>query len=170
MRVITRSLLVGLVAVLGAIGIAVAWTMTTAIQLLATTALIMGGTDHSLDPDKESTLFVEDYLDNAINFYIDPSADAGNGTAGSVDNAFAVTYPAEFFPVFGTRTFDQSVADGRDNLKKCLARGRRLSAQHRPVRRSQRPIGVSAACAARLGRVRLLTERRSGLAGQARPD
>ena len=38
-----------------------------------------------------------------------------------MDNAFAVTYPAEFFPVFGTRTFDQSVADGRNNLKKCLA-------------------------------------------------
>ena len=114
MRVITRSLLVGFVAVLGAIGIAVAWTMTTAIQLLATTALIMGGTDHPLAGPRSRTSFVEDYLDNAINLYIDPSADAGNGTAGSVDNAFAVTYPAEFFPVFGTRTFDQSVADGRD--------------------------------------------------------
>ena len=120
MRVITRSLLVGFVAVLGTIGIAVAWTMATAVQLLATTALIMGGANHPLAGPKDSQSFVENYLDNAINLYINPSADAGNGTAGSVDNAFAVTYPAEFFPVFGTRTFDQSVADGRDNLKKCL--------------------------------------------------
>ena len=30
------------------IGLAVAWTTTTAVQLLATTALIMGGSDHPL--------------------------------------------------------------------------------------------------------------------------
>ena len=93
MRVLTRSLLVGFVAVLGVIGLAVAWTAATVIQLLATTALIMGGTNHSLDPAEESTSFVGQYLDNAIDRYIDPSAEAGNGTAGPVDNAFAVDLP-----------------------------------------------------------------------------
>ena len=171
MRVITRSLLVGFVAVLGAIVLAVAWTTATAVQLLATTALIMGGANHSLEQGKDSPSFVEEYLDNAVNLYIDPSADAGNGTAGAVDNTVAVTYPAEFFPVFGSKTFDESVADGRDEPQEVPRRRRRLSvATTIPLVQSRRSNGVSAACGRRHRRVRLLAERRGGLAGQTRLD
>ena len=48
MRVMARSLGIVLLAVLGAIALAASWTMTTAVQLLATTAFIMGGTGHPL--------------------------------------------------------------------------------------------------------------------------
>lgn len=121
MRVIARSLGVAFIALLGAIGLAVAWTTTTAVQLLATTALIMGGSDHPLVGPKDSPSFVTDYLDNAVTLYINPSADAGNGTAGSVDSVVAVYTPAEFFPVFGSMPFNQSVEIGRQNLHACLA-------------------------------------------------
>ena len=121
MRVIARSLGVAFIALLGAIGLAVAWTTTTAVQLLATTALIMGGTDHPLVGPKDSPSFVTDYLDNAVSLYINPSADAGNGTAGSVDNVVPVYTPEEFFPVYGSLPFNQSVEIGRQNLHTCLS-------------------------------------------------
>ena len=44
---IIRSLSVGFLAFIGAVILAISWTMTTAIQLQATTALIMGGTCES---------------------------------------------------------------------------------------------------------------------------
>src|SRR6476620_1041970 len=44
MRKIIRSLSVGFLAFIGAVILGISWTMTTAIQLQATTALIMGGT------------------------------------------------------------------------------------------------------------------------------
>ena len=121
MGVIARSLGVALVALFGAIGLALAWTTTTAVQLLATTALIMGGTDHPLIGPKDSPSFVTDYLDNAVTLYIDPSATAGNGTAGSVEKVVAVYTPEEFFPVFGSLPLNESVEIGRQNLHTCLA-------------------------------------------------
>ena len=120
MRVIARSLCVAFVAFIGAIGLALAWTTTTAIQLLATTALIMGGTDHPLIGPKDSPSFVTDYLNKAVTLYIDPSATAGNGTAGSVDKVVAVYTPEEFFPVYGSLPFNESVEIGRQNLRTCL--------------------------------------------------
>jgi hypothetical protein len=120
MRVIARSLCVALLALLGTVGLTVAWTMTTAVQLQAATALIMGGADHPLMGPKDSPAFVTAYLNNAVNGYINSPAAAPAGTAGPVDNAVAVTYPAEFFPVFGSKTFDRTVADGRENLHNCL--------------------------------------------------
>src|SRR5687768_7277129 len=101
MRVIARSLCVALLALLGTVGLTMAWTMTTAVQLQVATALIMGGADHPLMGPKDSPAFVTAYLNNAVNGYINSPAAAPAGTAGSVDNAVAVTYPAEFFPVFG---------------------------------------------------------------------
>lgn len=121
MRVIARSLCVALVALSGVVGLTLAWSTTTAIQLLATTALIMGGSDHPLIGPKDSPSFVTDYLDKAVTLYIDPSADAGNGTAGSVDKVVAVYTPEEFFPVYGSLPFNQSVEIGRQNLHTCLA-------------------------------------------------
>ena len=120
MRVIARSLCVALVALFGTIGLALAWTTTTAIQLLATTALIMGGTDHPLIGPKDSPTFVTDYLNKAVTLYIDPSATAGNGTAGSVEKVVAVYTPEEFFPVYGSLPFNESVEIGRQSLHTCL--------------------------------------------------
>ena len=57
MKAIARSLVVILVALIAVPALAVSVTITTAVQLLATTALIMGGTQHPLstppdDPDR----------------------------------------------------------------------------------------------------------------------
>ncbi|HEX2284346.1 MAG TPA: PE-PPE domain-containing protein, partial [Mycobacterium sp.] len=120
MRVIARSLAATLLALLSAVVLAVSWTTATAVQLQAVTALIMGGANHSLAQDDDPPEFVTAYLDNAVDSYINPAADAGTGTTGSPDNLVAVIYPAEFFPVFGSKTFDESVAEGRQNLHRCL--------------------------------------------------
>ena len=48
MKSIARSLVVILVALIAVPALAVSVTLTTAVQLLATTALIMGGTQHPL--------------------------------------------------------------------------------------------------------------------------
>jgi PE-PPE domain len=114
MKVLARSLVIMFVALIAVPALAVTYTMTTAVQLLAT-ALIMGGTEHPLSPDVDSNAFVIGYMDDAVNNYID----ADNG-APLVDNRVAVIYPAQFFPVFGSITFDDSVATGRANLHECL--------------------------------------------------
>ncbi|HKP40588.1 PE-PPE domain-containing protein [Mycobacterium sp.] len=119
MRLLTRSLCAALLALLGTVILTVSWAMTTSVQLQATTALIMGGRDHSLGPPKDQPPFVTAYLDNAVNSYINAAAAAGTGTSAA-DNAVAVVYPAEFFPVAGSLTFDQSVAIGRANVHNCL--------------------------------------------------
>ena len=99
MRVIARSLGVALLAVLGAVAISVSWTLTTAVQLLATTALVMSGT---FVPDPPP-----DYVDGAVMKYIIPAL-------GAPDDVVAVHTPEQFWPIFGTLTFDQSVAEGVD--------------------------------------------------------
>jgi hypothetical protein len=88
--------------------------MTTIAQLLATTALIMGGTQHPLTAPTDQPPFVNTYMGNAVNGYIVPA-----GTNEPI-NRVAVYTPEEFFPTFGSRTFDQSVEAGRGNLNKCV--------------------------------------------------
>ena len=119
MRVLTRSLCAALMALLGAVLLTASWSMSTAVQLQAATALIMGGRDHPLGPPADQPPFVTAYLDNAVNSYINPAAAAGTGTSAA-DNAVAVIYPAEFFPIAGSLTFDESVAIGRANVHNCL--------------------------------------------------
>jgi hypothetical protein len=94
--------------------------MATAIHLLATTALIMGGTDHPLVAPTDLPPFVTAYLNNAVNGYLNTPEAAGAGLVGPVNNAVAVYTPEEFFPVFGSRTLDQSVAIGLTNLHNCV--------------------------------------------------
>ncbi len=96
-----RSLGIVVLALLGAVALAVSSTMTTVVQLLATTALIMSGT---FVPDPPP-----DYVDGAVNKYITPAL-------GAPDHVVAVRTPEEFWPIFGTLTFDQSVADGVADL------------------------------------------------------
>ncbi len=119
MKAIARSLVVILVALLAVPALVLSVTITTAVQLLATTALIMGGTQHPLSLPTDPNDFVTGYMNQAINNYIDP-----DGTPVPPNpteyNRVAVIYPAEFAPVFGSTTFDDSVAIGRNNLSHCL--------------------------------------------------
>ncbi|WP_286149285.1 PE-PPE domain-containing protein [Mycobacterium sp. IS-1496] len=90
--------------------------LTGIVQLLATTALIMGGTDHPLSTPPDSIAFVDGYMDDAVDNYIDPDPN----TDLSI-NKVAVITPEQFFPAFGSMTFDDSVQEGRDNLNNCVA-------------------------------------------------
>ncbi|RAV14039.1 PE-PPE domain-containing protein [Mycolicibacterium sp. GF69] len=128
MKAALRSLGAMCLAVLAAIAVAVAWTTATAVQLAAS-ALIMGGTEHPLSTPPDDPLYISSYLDNAVNFFINPAAGAPTGTGdpriGEVDrnvdrNVYAVVYPAAFFPVFGSKTFDSSVRDGVLSLNGCV--------------------------------------------------
>lgn len=119
MKTIARSLVVIFVALIAVPALAVSVTLTTAVQLLATTALIMGGTQHPLSVPPDSAQFVTGYMNQAVNNYIDPDGSPVPPNPTEY-NRVAVIYPAEFAPVFGTTTFDDSVAVGTDNLSHCL--------------------------------------------------
>ena len=116
MKAIARSLVVVLVALIAVPALVVSTAITSAVQLLAATALILGGTQHSLGPNDDPT-YVDNYLDWATNGFIRPGYEEQPPPA---INSVAVVYPAEFFPTFGTATMDQSVAAGRENVKNCL--------------------------------------------------
>ena len=127
MRIAIRSLWVVVLALASTVALAVAWTTATAVQLLAT-ALIMGGTGHPLStPPDDPVAYINPYMSNAINGYINPGAAAGTGTGGTGiagvapgDDRYAVITPEEFFPVSGSMTFDDSVRIGRENLLGCV--------------------------------------------------
>ncbi len=109
MRVIMRSLGATCLALLSAIALVLAWTTTTAVQLAAT-ALIMGGTDHPLSsPADDPVSFINPYMSNAVNGFINPAAAAPTGTGGDPiasvaadDDRYAVITPEQFFPIFGS--------------------------------------------------------------------
>lgn len=118
-----RSLGAMILALLAAISLAVAWTTATAVQLVAS-ALIMGGTEHPLN-SSEDPGYIREYLQNAVYGFINPAAiaptNAEDGPIDNVDeNVYAVVYPAAFFPVFGSKTFDASVGEGVENLNECV--------------------------------------------------
>src|ERR1700755_3143208 len=118
MKAIARSLVVVLVALISVPALVVTATITTAVQLLATTVLVLGGTGHSLGPTDDQG-YVHDYLGWAVNGFVDPNG--MNGIPASTNyNTYAVIYPAQFFPVSGTTTFDSSVGQGAGNLGTCL--------------------------------------------------
>jgi hypothetical protein len=127
MRVIFRSLMATILAVLGAIVLAVAWTATTAVQLAAT-ALIMGGTDHPLStPEDDPVTYINPYMDNAVEGFINPASGVPTGTGldpifdvGETDNRYAVITPEQFFPVSGSMTFGDSVEAGLENVNGCV--------------------------------------------------
>src|SRR5262245_17966708 len=93
MKAIARSLVVIFVALIAVPALAVTQSITTAVQLLAatTTALIVGGTQHSLSPDVDDNLFVTTYMGQAVGNYLDE-----DGVGAPVTNRVAVTYPAQF--------------------------------------------------------------------------
>ncbi len=117
MKAIARSLVVILVALIAVPALVVSVAITSAVQLLATTALIMGGTQHSLGPDDDPA-YIPGYLNWATNDFIVPGY-TPQPAPGAI-NKVAVIYPAQFAPVTGTTTFDDSVEIGHDNLSHCL--------------------------------------------------
>ena len=108
MRGVVRSLGIVVLALLGAVALALSSTMTTVVQLLATTALIMGGTFVPDPPPAYVTSMTDNYITPFFAFV-------------APENRVPVHTPEEFFPVFGTRTFDQSVADGVVDLEEAIA-------------------------------------------------
>src|SRR5690242_2521890 len=111
MRGLIRSLGVVGLALLSVVGLVVSWTAATVVQLTAT-ALIMGGTGHPLTPGGDDPGYVNQYLNNAVTLFINEAAGAPTGADGGPidgvedgDPVYAVTYPAQFFPVAGTQTF-----------------------------------------------------------------
>ena len=124
MRVVARSLGIIVLALFGAIALAASWTMTTAVQLLATTAFIMGGTQHPLvnpnvlEPGAGYALaepeFTNAYVATAMGNYIAPTGTVRGDSEDPDDyNRVAVYTPEEFFPTYGSMTFDDSVVVGR---------------------------------------------------------
>ncbi len=93
----------------------------TVVALASVTALIMGGTQNPLvgyGPLAQSNTFVSKYLGLVTDNYISYTVPAGTAV-----NRVAVYTPEEFWPVYGSMTFDASVAAGVANLSTCLTGG-----------------------------------------------
>jgi len=117
MHRVERSTSVVLLAIVAAVLLAIAQTMTSVVALAAT-ALIMGGTQHPLSVPPDTQTFVNSYVAAENNTFIAPSGLCTGGSPGCT--LIAVVTPEEFFPVFGTLTFNQSVAVGQASLDRCL--------------------------------------------------
>lgn len=130
MRASVRSLGLGTVAFAAVLALGWSSPIATVVQLLGTTAFIMGGTQHPLvNPNAPeppvgghpSYATVEEpltttYVNGAQTKYVVPSgADPDDNY-----NVVAVWTPEEFFPTYGSLTFDQSVAAGVANLDACI--------------------------------------------------
>jgi hypothetical protein len=76
-----------------------------------TTALIMGGTNN---PDPNAA-----YIADVTQRYVDPLADLPYDPP-----PVGVHTPEQFFPVFGSQTFDDSVAEGVPDLQESVSRAR----------------------------------------------
>jgi hypothetical protein len=123
MRVAVRTACVVILALIGAVLMALTWTATSIVALAAnTTALIMGGSGDPLTIEKDGLPFIRQYMGTSIDNYIRPSSTAtpDTGIPEGPYNAVALITPAQFYPN-GELTFDQSVAQGKANLHTCIA-------------------------------------------------
>ena len=106
MKAISRFLVVIFVALIAVPALAVTQTITTAVQLLATTVLMMGGTGTPLadTTDPENQIYMSTMLNG---FFVKPDY-----------TRIAVYTPEEFRPSTGNDdlTFDDSVAEGVENI------------------------------------------------------
>jgi len=116
MRVVVRSFLVVLLALVGAVLLALTSTMASMFTL-ATTELIMGGTGHPLSIPPDTQGFITDYITSANNNYIVPS---GSCTANCTSTAVYTPEQFRFDTGLTDMTFDQSVAVGQANLDNCI--------------------------------------------------
>jgi hypothetical protein len=107
-RRIGNSLTVVTLALLGVVALAVSNSIPIVAQLLAATVLVMGGTEL---PSPDQT-----YVDNQTQRYIVPYFGAIPEA-----NRHGVHTPEQFWPVYGSLTFDKSVAAGVTDLNNTLA-------------------------------------------------
>lgn len=91
MRAVARSILVAILALAGVVIVGVASTITSAISLTATTALIMGGTGRPNPADFPG------YIPNVANYYIYPNTTCQPATC----NLVSVFTPETAFPLYG---------------------------------------------------------------------
>lgn len=108
MRRTCNSLTGLLLGVIGVVALAVSNSMPMVAQLLAATALVMGATNGP-NPDQA-------YVDDQTQRYIVPYFGAIPEA-----NRHGVHTPEQFWPIFGSLTFDQSVAGGVTDLGNTLA-------------------------------------------------
>ena len=113
-RLLCLAVLVSVAAVWGS-GVPV----MIAVQLTATTALIMGGTGHPLVD--ESPDFVGQFVRGALDLFIAPTGALRSDPTDPNSYRLATVHtPENFWPVYGTDIFDRSVATGVGNLGNCL--------------------------------------------------
>lgn len=122
MRLAARSTAVAIAALAAFLSVVLMTTTTAAFKLLltGTTVLVMGGTGHSLSPAEDTNEYVQSYVDSAVGNYVDPASTLGTGIPSGPYNGVAVITPEQSAPNYGTLTFDQSVALGRQSLDNCI--------------------------------------------------
>jgi hypothetical protein len=118
MRLVVRGIVVGLLAVSAALLLAFSQTLVSMV-MLTTTLFAISGTRHPLSIPPDSPTFVKDYVGSANMFFAAPSGLCG-GVGTPCSPAVGVVTPEQLFPVAGTMTLDQSVAQGQQNLNACL--------------------------------------------------
>jgi len=122
-RTVIRSIIVAMLALLGAVVIGVASTITSALTLAATTALIVPGTGNP-NPD-----VITNYKQNARDYYIAPFNPTCTSTSDPACTLVGIPYIAQFAPLGllfpgwggldGTK-WDDSVASGVTSLNSTL--------------------------------------------------
>ncbi|WP_231748735.1 PE-PPE domain-containing protein [Mycobacterium sp. M26] len=87
-----------------------------------TSALIMGGTGHSLATPPDTVSYVEQFISATVDNYIAPSSTVSpsTGIPQGPYNGVAVITPEEASPTYGSLTVDESVALGLAALHSCL--------------------------------------------------
>ena len=116
MPAIYRSIRVALLGTVAAALFGVSSALASVVALATTTALVMGGTSNPLAVPQQAQWFVDGYVIGAKDRYINHNA-ANCDTDCTLVGAAT---PEEFVPSFGQLTFNQSVAQGVENLDKCL--------------------------------------------------
>ena len=122
-RVTVRTIGVFILGFVCAVLMALTSTATSIIALAAnTTALIMGGSGDPLTIAKDGLPFIQQYLSSSVNNFISPASteNPATGIPQGPYNAIGLITPAEFYPN-GELTFDQSVAQGVEDLDKCIS-------------------------------------------------
>ncbi|MGV9801715.1 PE-PPE domain-containing protein [Mycobacterium sp. NPDC003449] len=90
-RSVLRPLLVAVVALAAAVALGLTTTITSALTLVVTYALIVPGTG---TPNPAA---VQNYMENAVGHYLVPGGDCGAG--GGCEPPIAVPYIAQFWPI-----------------------------------------------------------------------
>lgn len=123
MRVALRAAVTAATAVVSAAIVILVATMTfTFVALASSTVLIMGGTGHPLATPPDSSSYVRQYMDQAVNNFIAPVSTGATptGIPPGPYNSVAVITPEEDWPNYGRLSIGESVRQGLETLHSCL--------------------------------------------------